>query len=807
MVARRPDRGAPIACARSSRETCRRRRRARAAGRRDGRASSTWPPSIAPPAIPTRYYRDVNVGGTERLLEAAAPRGVGASCTPPRWACTATCEHPPADETSPLAPGDVYQGTKAEAEALALDFGRKRGLPVAVVRPGAIYGPGETRLLKLFRAIARGRYAVVGSGQRVLPSRLHRRPASTVSSSRSTGRRRRGRRSSSPARVTFAARAGRADRAATGGRVLPFRIPAAPLRLAGALCEAVCVPFGVEPPSTAGASTSGRRAARSRSRRRGGCSATRRRWTSTRGSRAPRPGIARRGGCERAAARGIVPLAGMRGRSLSPPSARVPTSCPPSGATPPRTTRMAWSLAEDRRPRYEARDLFRVRREYPSGPAGHLPEAREQAGYTFDRAGLPWQRFPPTRVSRSCLLREGVRPPWIAAPIRVAWAAAACWSPNALALALALALAYFASSVARRAPRRALVAASDAAPCPTVAPVYLVWPTPEMVTVDAGDGGPLRPGGAAADSGGRPPSGRDLHQALQPVRWPCRWGWRRSCSLLSGRGRAESRWAIGESLRRGLVLGHGRALFAANGARHRRAQLPGRRAEDLLRPLSVRGQPDGAKITFGNSGIWMTTNQLGPLVEGRDEAQVTRRAAPARRRGRSNDRSSGTRYFWLGRFGGCSRISFRRAVAVFVFLLRAARRRRWLAVAAIAVSWLAYLWMIPDNWYGGGGTLGNRYFLNLPALALFLVPPGGSWVVFGARRRCGFSRPDAGLAGPAFARPGATRRAAPFRALPPSSPCSTTSPPSPTLAQEADRTATPKATPTTGPRSPKAYYS
>ena len=52
---------------------------------------------------------------------------------------------PPADETAPIAPGDVYQATKAEAEALALDFHRRRGLPVTVVRPGAIYGPGETR--------------------------------------------------------------------------------------------------------------------------------------------------------------------------------------------------------------------------------------------------------------------------------------------------------------------------------------------------------------------------------------------------------------------------------------------------------------------------------------------------------------------------------------------------------------------------------------------------------------------------------------------------------------------------------------
>src|SRR5262249_60942258 len=72
---------------------------------------------------------------------------------------------PPADESAPLEPGDVYQDTKAEAEALALAAHRERGLPVVVLRPGAIYGPGETRLLKLFRAIARGRYAIVGPGR------------------------------------------------------------------------------------------------------------------------------------------------------------------------------------------------------------------------------------------------------------------------------------------------------------------------------------------------------------------------------------------------------------------------------------------------------------------------------------------------------------------------------------------------------------------------------------------------------------------------------------------------------------------
>lgn len=197
---------------------------------------------------PDAYYRDVNVGGTERLLEASARAGVA------RFVHTSTVgvhghvERPPADEDSPIAPDDVYQGTKAEAEALALGFHQKRGLPVTVVRPGAIYGPGETRLLKLFRAIARGLYAVVGSGRAyyhpVYVDDLVEgfllaltRPEAVGQAFIIAG----------PRYVTQAELAALIARH-TGGRVLPFRIPAAPIRLAGMICEAVCVPLGIDPP-------------------------------------------------------------------------------------------------------------------------------------------------------------------------------------------------------------------------------------------------------------------------------------------------------------------------------------------------------------------------------------------------------------------------------------------------------------------------------------------------------------------------------------------------------------------------------
>jgi nucleoside-diphosphate-sugar epimerase len=197
---------------------------------------------------PDSYYREVNVVGTERLLEAAARAGVR------RFVHTSTVgvhghvEHPPADESAPFAPGDVYQATKAEAEALAFEFHRKRGLPVAVVRPGAIYGPEETRFLKLFRAIAHGRYAIVGTGRTFYhPVYIDDlvsgfllaldRPEAVGEAFLVCG----------PSYVS------QSDLAAlvakhTGGRVLPFRIPARPIQWAGDLVEALCVPLGLEPP-------------------------------------------------------------------------------------------------------------------------------------------------------------------------------------------------------------------------------------------------------------------------------------------------------------------------------------------------------------------------------------------------------------------------------------------------------------------------------------------------------------------------------------------------------------------------------
>lgn len=73
-------------------------------------------------------------------------------------------DQPPADENYPMHPGDIYQETKVEGELWLRNFAQQEGLAIAVVRPAAIYGPGDKRLLKVFKMVARQWIPVIGTG-------------------------------------------------------------------------------------------------------------------------------------------------------------------------------------------------------------------------------------------------------------------------------------------------------------------------------------------------------------------------------------------------------------------------------------------------------------------------------------------------------------------------------------------------------------------------------------------------------------------------------------------------------------------
>lgn len=193
-------------------------------------------------------YHDVNVEGTRRLLRAALGQGVRRFVHCSTGGVHGHVQQPPASEDAPLAPGDAYQRSKLEGELAAAEFGRRHPIEVVVARPIGIYGPGDLRFLKMFRGLARGRFPMLGDGRvyyhltyiddLVEGFRLcGEHPAAAGKTFLLGG----------PEYTTLAELVARvAD--AVGGTPPRIHWPVWPVWLAGALCEAVCVPLRVEPP-------------------------------------------------------------------------------------------------------------------------------------------------------------------------------------------------------------------------------------------------------------------------------------------------------------------------------------------------------------------------------------------------------------------------------------------------------------------------------------------------------------------------------------------------------------------------------
>jgi nucleoside-diphosphate-sugar epimerase len=114
--------------------------------------------------VPDSFYDEVNVGGTRLVLHAARRAGVR------KFLYCSTCgvhgnvEHPPADEDAPIRPADYYQRTKYEAEPLVKQ--EAGDMEVVILRPAAIYGPGDPeRFFMIFKRVAKGTFPMFGSGR------------------------------------------------------------------------------------------------------------------------------------------------------------------------------------------------------------------------------------------------------------------------------------------------------------------------------------------------------------------------------------------------------------------------------------------------------------------------------------------------------------------------------------------------------------------------------------------------------------------------------------------------------------------
>lgn len=114
---------------------------------------------------PDAAYRAINVDGTLNVLRGAKAAGARRVVHCSTGGVHGHIERPPANEDAPFSPGDIYQDTKLEAEIAAREFGQREGLEVVVARPIGIHGPGDTRFLKMFRGLARGRFPMLGRGE------------------------------------------------------------------------------------------------------------------------------------------------------------------------------------------------------------------------------------------------------------------------------------------------------------------------------------------------------------------------------------------------------------------------------------------------------------------------------------------------------------------------------------------------------------------------------------------------------------------------------------------------------------------
>lgn len=198
--------------------------------------------------LPTTRYRAVNATSVATLVRAAASAHVRRVVHCSTVGVHGDIEHPPANEDAPLRPGDVYQETKLEGEVLARAAAAETGIELVIARPSGIYGPGDRRLFKLFGSVARGRFVLLGDG-RIFYHLTYVddlcdgfRLCATVPAA--AGR-------------TYLLAGGEVttlreliDITASVAGVSPrvWRLPVWPVWLAGAACEAVCAPFGIEPP-------------------------------------------------------------------------------------------------------------------------------------------------------------------------------------------------------------------------------------------------------------------------------------------------------------------------------------------------------------------------------------------------------------------------------------------------------------------------------------------------------------------------------------------------------------------------------
>jgi len=201
------------------------------------------------PNLSDERYREINVEAVRILLELAKQHELKRVVHCSTVGIHGNVKGPAATEASPIVPDGIYEVTKAEGDRLARELGRELGLEVVVLRPTPIYGPGDTRLLKLFKMASKSRLIMLGDGKAgyhlvhiddladafllALDGAGVPGEAYIIGGPEQP--------SLNELIGTLASILGQDDQKT-------IRLPAGPVRLLGHACEIVCRPFGIDPP-------------------------------------------------------------------------------------------------------------------------------------------------------------------------------------------------------------------------------------------------------------------------------------------------------------------------------------------------------------------------------------------------------------------------------------------------------------------------------------------------------------------------------------------------------------------------------
>jgi hypothetical protein len=123
-----------------------------------------------------------------------------------------------------------------------------------------------------------------------------------------------------------------------------------------------------------------------------------------------------------------------------------------------------------------------------------------------------------------------------------------------------------------------------------------------------------------------------------------------------------------------------------------------------------------ASATFENRGVGVATDEI--------REDILRERQVFWERTRDN-----VMYFFIGRHAGLVPYYFPAIVILALAAVRWRQLRVWqgLSLAVLGITSAVLLLWLPFTWAGGGGPPGNRYFLSLYPVLLFVAPPlGGS---------------------------------------------------------------------------------